>query len=333
MAKTSPVRKTIKQSSGQRSHKGTMSAVSDQLIEQVRQLAWTGQHAAAIDSATQELSKSRLKRDLQMDLLDLRAESYIAIGKLDLAMKDAKAMMKVSRTGSPTKRSDYQSDLHVQALNRLALVQMRTGDLKAALKNATTAVKTKHNSPALHAESLFRLSEGQFRTRQSETAIETAQHAIALYQELGDLSGAGRAHWALANAFFDMNRAEDLRRAAQTALELCQKAGDQYGIGNAVNVLSFSDTDIAERIQHTQQALIAFETAGYADRQNIALGNLALGYLELGLYPHARRLQNEVIETNRAMGAKVGLTYGVGISSFQNWFLATSTRRVYIYRN
>ena len=33
-----------------------------------------------------------------MDLLDLRARSYIAIGKLDLAMKDAKAMRKIGRT-------------------------------------------------------------------------------------------------------------------------------------------------------------------------------------------------------------------------------------------
>ncbi len=172
-----------------------------QTIDHIRQLAWTGQHAAAIDSATQALAapKTRMRPAEQMSLLDLRAESYIAIGKLDLAMKDAKAMMKM---GSKV------AGLKVQALNRLALVQMRTGDLNGATKSAAAAVKTKHNNPALRAESLFRLAEAQLRTRQTEAAVETAQKAIALYQELGDDSGAGRAHWALALAY-ESNRADE----------------------------------------------------------------------------------------------------------------------------
>src|SRR6185503_7185339 len=163
--------------------------------------------------------------------------------------------------------------LKAQALNRLALVQMRTGDLKAAAKSATAAVKTKHNLPALRAESLFRLSEAQFRTRQGEAALETAQKAIALFQEQGDLAGAGRAHWSLASALNQVHP-ENARRAAQTALELCREAGDQYGIGNALNALNSTDADIAEAIQHAQQAHQAFETAGYVERQATALGNL-----------------------------------------------------------
>ncbi|MBL8103483.1 MAG: GAF domain-containing protein, partial [Anaerolineales bacterium] len=154
-------KKTAKKISGQ-----PLSS-SDQVIEQVRQLAWTGQHAAAIDSATQALSAPKIKPTHQMDLLDLRSESYIAIGKLDLAMKDAKAMGKIGRTSKV-------KGLKVQALNRLALVQMRTGDLKAALKSSNMAVKTKHNSAALRAESLFRLSEAQYLTRQKEATLENA---------------------------------------------------------------------------------------------------------------------------------------------------------------
>ena len=202
-------------------------------------------------------------------------------------------------------------DLQAQALNRLALVQMRTGDLKAAVKSATTAVKTKHTSPQMRAESLFRLSEAQFRTRQGEVAIETAQKAIALFQELGDLSGAGRAHWSLASALNQVHP-ENARRAAQTALELCRKVGDQYGIGNALNVLNSTDADIAEAIQHAQQAQQAFETAGYVERQATVLGNLALSYMELGLYAHSRRIQSEVTELDRTVGGKLGLAYDLG---------------------
>ncbi|MBL0345228.1 hypothetical protein [Candidatus Villigracilis affinis] len=72
------------------------------------------------------------------------------------------------------------------------------------------------------------------------------------------------------------------------------------------------DLDIAERIQHLQQAQQAFETAGYAERQTVALSNLAIAYMDLGLYPHSRRLQSEVVEMDRAMGAKAGVTYDLG---------------------
>ena len=324
--KSSAVGKAIKKTAGKKVSVQRLAvpqgdAVNYQSIEHVRQLAWAGQHAAAINSATKALDRSRLKRDVERSLLDLRAESYIAIGKLDLAMKDAKAMGKIAKgdtRSSNTRISKPDSRLLVQSLNRLALVQMRTGDLKAAVKSATSAVKASANQKSkivnrqLHAESLFRLAEAQLRTRKSEAAVETAQKTIALYQELGDFSGMGRAYWLLANAFFNMNRAEESRRAAQTALELCRQAGDQYGIGNALIALSNTDVDLAERIQHLQGALQAFETAGYAERQAAALGNLSLAYLELGLYPHTRRLGNKVLEMVRTMGAKMGLTYALG---------------------
>ena len=129
--KSSTVRKAVKQPVGKKVSK-QKSDNNSQVVEHVRQLAWTGQHAVAIDSATKALSTPKIKPADQMSLLDLRAESYIAIGKLDLAMKDAKAMRKMGTTAT----------LKTQALNRLALVQMRTGDLKAAVKNATMAVKT-----------------------------------------------------------------------------------------------------------------------------------------------------------------------------------------------
>ncbi len=287
-------------------------------IARVRELAWTGQHAPAIDLATQALSAPKLKPAEQMDLLDLRAESYIAQGKLDLASKDAKAMMKIAKGGGQVAPRTLQGvprpQLHAIALNRLALVQMRTGDLKAAVKSATSALKAAQQSKQkpLIAESLFRLSEAQYRTQQSEAALETAQKANILFHELGDLSGAGRAHWVLSLAFFRLNRTEDSRHAAYAALELCKQAGDPYGMGNAMNTLNNSDADLAERIQHLQQAKQAFETAGYAERQAIVLSNLALAYLELGLYSHSRRLGNEVVEMTRAMGAKLGLTYALG---------------------
>src|SRR6185369_10105726 len=98
--------KTIKHGAGKKNGR-QQSAVNIQLVEQLRELAWTGQHAPAINLATQALSTPKIKPAVQMDLLDLRVESYIAQGKLDLAAKDAKAMGKLAKTAA----------LKAQALN------------------------------------------------------------------------------------------------------------------------------------------------------------------------------------------------------------------------
>ncbi|MCE9644662.1 MAG: GAF domain-containing protein [Chloroflexi bacterium] len=269
----------------------------------MHELAWTGQHAAAIDSATGALSTPKIKIGDQMSLLDLRAESYIAIGKLDLAMKDAKTMAKLAKTNR---------QLEAQALNRLALVQMRTGGLKSAVKSATTAVIRAHRDAPQRALALFRLSEAQFRTQQNEEAVTSAQKAIDLFQTNGDISGTGRAYWALSNGYDQLRQIEEARRAALTSFDLCQRAGDQYGMGNALNAIGLSEVDLAKSIQVRQQAVEAFEKAGYVDRRQVATGNLALAYQELGLYPHTARLQREGVELNRKIGAKVSLVYALG---------------------
>jgi GAF domain-containing protein/CheY-like chemotaxis protein/tetratricopeptide (TPR) repeat protein len=298
------------------SSKGTASRLPDsanastESLIKIRDLAWAGQHARAIELSTQALDQKRINPALQIDLLDLRAEGFIALGKFDLAAKDAAAMLKLANSGQ-------DPALKAQALNRKALLQMRTGELKAAVRTASSAMKTaqsistKGRKPWL-ALSLFRLSEAQFRTFQSATSIETGQKAVSLFMEMGDLSAAGRSYWSIAMSYFDLNRIDEARHAAQTALELCQRAGDQYGIGNAHNSLAQLEKDIAVNIQHTQQARQAFEIAGYLERQVVALGNLSLNYLELGLYPHSYRMLIEVIHMGRSIGAKLGLSYALG---------------------
>ncbi|HNH03228.1 MAG TPA: GAF domain-containing sensor histidine kinase [Anaerolineales bacterium] len=281
------------------------STMTDKVILRAQALAWAGKHTQAIETASHELGRHNLKPKMQMDLLDLRAESYIAIGKLDLAAADADAMTRLAKQGL---------SLSIQALNRKAIVQMRTGDLKSAVKSASAALKIAQKSKQKRciSQSLLILSESQTRKGQLEKSIVTAEKAIAIFQELNDLSGAGRAYWCISTACFDLFRAENSRKAAQTALELCQQAGDQYGIGNAYNAYTYTDTDIAERLQHLHQAKAAYETAGYVERQTVALVNLAVVYSELGLYTHNRRLNEEAIRITGTMGARLLFIYALG---------------------
>jgi signal transduction histidine kinase/CheY-like chemotaxis protein/tetratricopeptide (TPR) repeat protein len=279
------------------------SAAGD--IVAAHDLAWMGRHAAAIERCTQALAEARVSAADRMRLLDVRAESHVAQGELDLAAADAVAMMQLAD-------SQKSAVLRAQALNRRALVQMRQGELKGAVSTAKEASRLKHASPALRAESLFRLSEAQWRVQDNEAALGNAQRALDLYRSVGDDSGAGRAYWSISVAHEYLGHLEQARMAGQMALELCRNAGDRYGIGNAFSRVGGLEPDIAERIRHRHRAVEAFEAAGYVERQCGALGNLSIAHLELGLYSRARRLNVQQANDARRMGAAVSLAYALG---------------------
>jgi tetratricopeptide (TPR) repeat protein len=267
--------------------------------ERVSDLAWLGQHAQAIELATAALATSGLSVGSRLDLLDLRAESHIALGKLELAAADAAAMAQLAAAGK-------SHAFMAQALNRKALVQMRQGEMKPALEAAIAATKAARQSrqKRLLAVSLLTLGEVQTRLGSFEAGRKTAQQAVGLFEADGQPSGAGRAHWVVAFAWHQLGRLRESRAAGQRALEHCSRAGDRYGIANALIVLSHTDPDIAESTRQLRQATRAFEEAGYAERRAVALGNLAIKYDEMGLHHHANRLLVDVVAASRAMGAK-----------------------------
>src|SRR5215216_4062479 len=273
-----------------------------ELLTRARELAWIGQHAKAIELASQALAYSKIKPTEQMDLLDLRAESYIAQGKLDLAAKDVDTMIKLAN-------AERIPPLKAQALSKKAYVQINKGDLKAALKTATFSLEAARLSKQklFIAESLLLLSEAQFRVNANELAIQSAQQAVDLFHAFDHLSGEGRSYWCIAAAYNNLARAEESRAAAYTALTICRRAGDQYGIGNANNQVSLNQTDLWLCIQHLQEALAAFEMGGYEERSATVIHNLGVRYQELGLYHHAHRLYRESMEIHRSMGARLHL--------------------------
>ncbi|HUH94736.1 MAG TPA: GAF domain-containing protein [Casimicrobiaceae bacterium] len=274
-----------------------------EMFAAIRELAWTGQHARAVEECARALltldGGKPLPAAVQMELLDLRAESCIALGKLDLAAQDAATMLDLAVR-------QKSRALEAQALSRKAVVQMRQGDLKPALKCANAATKAARESrekPFLSA-SLLILGEVQARSGNYQAGLKTARQAAELFEAAGNASGAGRAHWVIAMASHQLGRFEQSRPAARRAFELCSKAGDRYGTGNALVLSSHMEPDIAQSFRHLRQATQAFEAAGYAERRSVALGNLAIMYDELGLHSHANRLHVEILALVRAIGAR-----------------------------
>ena len=95
-------------------------------VQQIADLAWAGQHEKAIAAATAALERKALEADERMSLLDLRSESFMAIGDLALASADAKAMKALA-----TREGD--AALLARALCRESFVQVRQGEMRAAM--------------------------------------------------------------------------------------------------------------------------------------------------------------------------------------------------------
>jgi GAF domain-containing protein/CheY-like chemotaxis protein/tetratricopeptide (TPR) repeat protein len=268
--------------------------------ERVRELAWAGQHAAAIDLATTALAMAGLPVAVQLTLLDLRAESFIAQGKLERAAADAASMhaLAAANAGRPA--------MVAQALCTRVMVQMRASETDAAVKSAKAALKASRvaKHPPLEALALLRLAESQFRVNHAEQAMANSARAIERFEALRDIRNKGRALWARGIALTQLDRFAEARDSHNAALACARQAGDHYGMGNALNGLNNAGADLGTQLWMLNQAYAAFTLAGYPERQATAMSNLGNAYLVLGLYRRARRLYAAAGELGGNAGAR-----------------------------
>jgi len=276
-------------------------------LAQSRDDAWLGRHAAVIDAATRALTAGDTSTSDRIDWLDLRAASRVAAGRLADAMSDAETMLALS--AAPRRRPQ-----RVRALCRRVLVAMRMGNLSDVVRWATEALELARalRAPALQADALLALGEAQLRNADPTGALRSTRQAIALFEPLGLRVGLGRAYWLAAFAQSRLSQDAASREAALQAAELAREAGDNQGLGNALNVLSFSCKDIAERLKWLQQAKEAFERSNDLYGRLMVAANLANTYAELGLYRRAYRLGAVVRDAALAAGSRFGATLQTG---------------------
>jgi len=272
-------------------------------VLRVRDLAWAGQQAKAIEEATRALSEPGLSVASQLDLLDQRAESCVALGDLDRAGADVAAMQALAE-------SEHGAALEALALNRTVIVQLYRGQAAAAFETAKAALKAARRSgdAALEAMSLLRLSEAQWRALAGAgEAAEHAGQAAAVFASLGLTAFQGRAMWSQASALDQLGRTAAAEESGARALELARRSGDMFGLGSALNYLTFHEPDIAVKLKRYGQALTAFEAAGHVVRRAAIVSNMGNTYAELGLFRRARRFYGEAIETWRRAGVIPGV--------------------------
>jgi tetratricopeptide (TPR) repeat protein len=217
------------------------------------------------------------------------------LGDVTRAADDAETMVAAARAAR-------KPALLAQALAWRAFVEIRSGKARDAIPTAEAALQAARKSGlrALEAMALLRLGEAQFRQRANEQAVKTCTQAARMFKAFGMTMYEGRARWGVSAARSGQGRVDDADRAAREALELARRSGDLYGVGNALNMLTFHEADIAARKVLLQQALAAFEAAGYVERQGVVTHKLGNLYHELGLDRRARRLLSKAAEPTGA---------------------------------
>ena len=189
-------------------------------VAKVAAAARGGRHAEAIELAGAALVSARVAASDRLDLLDLRAESHIALGDVESAGADAEAMLHIARRAR-------KPAMLAQALNRRAFVEIRTGRSREAVATADEAAEAARRGRhgPQEALGLLRLAEAQFRLRDNERAARTATQSARLFKALGGTArrrAARCGQWPLHAAARAGRPTAD--RAAQKALALARAA-------------------------------------------------------------------------------------------------------------
>ena len=239
-------------------------------LQRVADLAWAGQHAPPSNWPRHRSPSPAWTISERLDLLDLRAECFIAQGNLDAADADAAAMLDLARRARKTA-------LLAQALNRRAIVEMRPGNCAPrGHRRRRGEGGAQARNPRTGGDGLYRLAEAQFRLRLNETAAKSAAQAAKLFKSQGDLAGQGRALWAMAAARSGQGRAGGRcggrSGGAGAAMRRPLRAGQR-----AATCRRSTNPTWPSRCACCQQSR-PFATAGYAERQGVCTHNLGLAY-------------------------------------------------------
>jgi len=285
-------------------------------VAEVDSLTWTGQPLAAIERATALLEAGGLAAAEQAELLDLRAENWVARGELQHARADAEALQALARR-------ERTPVLLSRAFSRMAMVLSRQGEPEGAVRAARAALKAARASGQAEAEAwaLVRLAQTMNGARiDLDSALSCALRAVALFEQLGRPVLQGRALQAQGSVLGSLGRVADSDAATRAALALARLWGDPSGQGGALNLLTFHELDMAASLKLSQQALAAYTAGGNLSGLAIVTGNLNETYRTLGLFHRARRSAYEALEALDRQGNKTGWI-AVGWALFETEYL------------
>ncbi|MEG5221747.1 tetratricopeptide repeat protein [Microcoleus sp. AT9b-C5] len=192
-------------------------------------------------------------------------------------------------------------------------------DRKPALfyftQNSTTG------EPKNDVKKLFETGRQKYDQNQYQEALEIYKQVLAIYQEIGDRQGIGKASYAIGIIYINLNLYSRSLQFLQVSLAINQELNNKVKVGEILIVIAttyFRQGQYYQALEFYQRALVIHEELG--DRVNIANSLNGMGIIYKGLAEYSQALKfyqrslaiSQEINDISAMGRllnNIGLVY------------------------
>jgi len=247
---------------------------------------------------------SEQRKKLEFDLLEKRAACYVKQGEFETEIKDLEAMLDLAKQIN-------DSCLQGKVLVTLSNDKVQVGLLEESRANAESALNLARSIDhrKLEADALGALCNAYSRLSLFDAALQFGEQAIGMYKLLNDIRGEAYVNWVLSYLNSNLGNTALGKQQSETAYKLYQQAGDLEGQGNAMNTLGISTSDLALARNYFEQAMQYFSQAGNIERYTVIENNLATGYMQLGLYEHARKMLEHATVFAESKQNRLGMVF------------------------
>ncbi|AHC24707.1 hypothetical protein TS71_17350 [Mycolicibacterium neoaurum] len=161
-------------------------------------------------------------------ILDDLGIAYQAVKDYDSALKQFESAREI--------REQHDDTVEIsQSLVNIARIHGRTGDHKSAEEFAKKAITGLRDVPpdTLRANAEILLAQTLLRLGRATEAIENAERAAAINQQIGNRQGEAIAYLVTAQCYRSAGQDDKAKSRAQKCLDLNTAMGNQYGEGRA----------------------------------------------------------------------------------------------------
>jgi tetratricopeptide (TPR) repeat protein len=168
-------------------------------------------------------------------------------------------------------------------------------------------------SKLLEATSLSTFCDVMNRAGRFSESESIGNEAMKLFQELNNPGGEAKILWTLSYANSTEGNSVEALELGKRSNELYKLAGDLTGQANALNVMSIAESDPVKKREYLEQSLILFSQVGNRERMATIRQNLAIFYINVGLYKHALSILEKTSEFARSVNNKLAQVYSVSM--------------------
>ncbi|CAN1209164.1 hypothetical protein TUMEXPCC7403_03010 [Tumidithrix helvetica PCC 7403] len=140
------------------------------------------------------------------------------------------------------------------------------------------------------ADILMKQGNQQYQISQFESALQSWQQALTIYQQIKDRQGEGRTLGNLGKAYEALGKYDEAIESNQKSLAIAQEIGDRRGEGEALidlGVVYRTRGNYAKAIEYHAQSLVITREIKDRRGEGSALGNLGMNYYAQGNYAKA----------------------------------------------